>query len=119
MIELTIPDTGKKYKIGLTRMAIKQMIADGFDFSAIQNPEKDPITSGLNIEELLECAFKTYNPKLKTEDIVGILNHYSKEDKMAILNAVMEQFNNSLSVLIAIMSDDDDGAEKNGLWKVI
>ena len=38
---------------------------------------------------------------------------------MAILNAVMEQFNNSLSVLIAIMSDDDDGAEKNGLWKVI
>ena len=117
MIELTA--NGKTYKVGFTRNVIKHMIKDGFDFKAIQDVEKAPLSSSAMLDELFENAFKTYNPKITNEEIVSVLNCFSKDDRVSLATAIMQQFNGSLSVLTAMMGEDDEGTEKNGSWKVI
>ena len=117
MIELTTPEG--TYKLGFTRNVIKRMEKDGFDFKAIQNAEKNPLTSSIMLEELFENAFKTYNPKITSEEIANVLSHFTKEDRQEIAAAITAQFNNALTILSAMMGDDDEGTAKNGSWKVI
>lgn len=108
MIELTTSD-GKKYKLGFTRNSIKQMEANGFNFSEYQNR---PLTTTM---ELIEGAFRTYNPKMSEEKIYEIYSQM--ENKTEFLAALTQMVEEPLKILMSPESDGDKG--KNVSWKVI
>lgn len=101
---ITIDANGKSYKIGFTRDSIKRMERNGFDFSKAESRQ---ITATL---DLIEGAFRTYQPKMSSDDIFEVWGMLPKKDEL--MQVLLKMFNEPL----AMLNDPDEDNQGNASW---
>lgn len=103
---ITIEANGKSYKIGFTRNSIKRMERNGFDFSKAESRQ---LTATF---DLIEGAFRTYQPKMSEDEIFEVWGMLPKKDELTQL--LLKMFNEPL----AMLNDPDEDAQGNAMWSM-
>lgn len=104
-MKIVITYGDKSYDLGFTRASIKEMENKGFSLSDAQAEQMSAIFL------LVEGAFKTYQPKIKDEEIWEVWEKLPKKD---LYPALIDLFQEPLKVL----DDPDEEEQGNASWKM-